>query len=198
MALTEKIKRFCDQYLVDLNATQAAIRAGYSSTSAYSQGHDLLKKPEVQAYLDIKRKELQERVGISQERVLREYARIAFFDPRSLYTVDGSLKQVRNLTEDEAAALAGLEVHEDFVSDSPDKEAIGATKKVKFADKIRALDSISRILGLAPEKHEHTGKNGGPIQSETVIKVVRAKRDNTGAGSPATTSAAAKGRSKKV
>lgn len=195
MALTEKIKRFCDEYLVDLNATRAAIRAGYSPASAYSQAHDLLKKPDVQAYLDIKRKELQERTGISQERVLREYARIAFFDPRALYNVDGGLKQVRDLSEDDAAALAGLEVNEEYVSDSPNKEAIGATKKVKFADKIRALDSISRILGLAPEKHELTGKNGGPIVTETVIKVVRGKRDNTGTGRPVASSAKAKGRS---
>ena len=198
MALTEKMKRFGDEYLVDLVATKAAIRAGYSPASAYSQAHDLLKKPDMQAYLDVKRKELQEKTGITTEKVLREYARIAFFDPRQLYTVDGALKQVRELTEDEAAALAGLEVNEEYVSDSPNKDAVGATKKVKFADKIRALDSISRILGISVEKHEHTGKNGAPIQTETVIRVVRAKRDNSGTGSPATSPAAAKGRSKKV
>lgn len=198
MALTEKQKRFGDEYLVDLVATKAAIRAGYSPSSAYSQGHDLLKKPEMQAYLDVKRRELQEKTGITMEKVLREYSRIAFFDPRQLYTVDGALKQIRDLDEDTAAVIAGLEVQEDFVSDSDDKEAVGCTKKVKFVDKIRALDSISRILGIATEKHEITGKNGAPIQTETVIRVVRAKRDNTGTGSPAAASATVKGRSKEV
>ncbi|PUZ25032.1 terminase small subunit [Chitinophaga parva] len=198
MALNEKQKRFCEEYLVDLNATKAAIRAGYSQATAYSQGHDLLKKPEVQAYLAEKRKELQERTGITVERVLREYARIAFFDPSSLYTVDGGLKQVRDLDADTAAVIAGVEVHEDFVSDSPNKEAIGQTKKVKFVDKIRALDSLSRHLGLFNDKMEHTGKDGGPIQTETIIRVVRGKRDSAGAGQPTPPSTETKKRGKKV
>lgn len=196
--MNEKQQRFCEEYLVDLNATQASIRAGYSPLTAYSQGHDLLKKPEVQAYLAEKRKELQERTGVTQERVLREYARIAFFDPRALYTVDGALKHVRDLDGDSAAAIAGVEVHEEFVSDSPDRMAIGQTKKVKYVDKVRALDSLARHLGMFTDKIEHTGKDGAPIQSETVIRVVRGKRDSAGAGGATPPPAAPKKRSKKI
>lgn len=72
MALNEKQQRFVDEYLVDLNATQAAIRAGYSPKTAYSQAFDLLKKPEVQEALDKARKAREARTEITQDWVVRE------------------------------------------------------------------------------------------------------------------------------
>lgn len=85
--LNPKQRRFVEEYLVDCNATQAAIRAGYSAKgNPYAQGHILLKNPKVAAAIDDARKKLTQRVGISQERVLQEYAKIAFADIKDFLT----------------------------------------------------------------------------------------------------------------
>ena len=74
--LTEKQKKFVDEYLIDLNATQAAIRAGYSKKTARSIGQRLLTKVDIQKYMQKEQKELQERTSIRQEDVLRELSTI--------------------------------------------------------------------------------------------------------------------------
>ncbi|WP_145191595.1 terminase small subunit [Pseudomonas sp. URMO17WK12:I11] len=84
MALTAKQQRFVDEYLIDLNATQAAIRAGYSKKTASSQGERLLRNVEVRKYLASQREELQGRVKITQDKVLRELAKIGFSDIRKV------------------------------------------------------------------------------------------------------------------
>src|SRR5687767_10030922 len=108
--LTDKQIRFCEEYLIDLNATQAAIRAGYSPKTAHSIGAENLIKPEIQEYLSNRQKELQEATGITQKRVLEEYAKVAFLDIRKFYTVDGALKSIHDLDDESAGALAGCEV----------------------------------------------------------------------------------------
>lgn len=76
--LTEKQKRFCDEYLIDLNATQAAIRAGYSARTANEQGARLLANVSVQEYIARKMAERSRRTGVNQDRVVLELAKIAF------------------------------------------------------------------------------------------------------------------------
>ena len=85
--LNPKQQRFVDEYLVDLNATQAAIRAGYSADTAGQIGHELLKKPEIQHGLAEARKRQQERTGITADRVIAEIALMAFADARELVEV---------------------------------------------------------------------------------------------------------------
>lgn len=75
--LTEKQKRFCDEYLIDLNATQAAIRAGYSARTANEQGARLLANVSVQEYIARKMAERSRRTGVNQDRVVLELAKIA-------------------------------------------------------------------------------------------------------------------------
>lgn len=77
MALTEKMIRFCNEYLIDLNATQAAIRAGYSEDSAGSIGNENLQKPEIQAYLEVRRKEIQSRLELNQDWVLQRLRQVS-------------------------------------------------------------------------------------------------------------------------
>lgn len=78
--LTEKQKRFCEEYLIDLNATQAAIRAGYSKKTAYSMGQRLLKNVEVQKYISYLQSEQSNRTGITSDTVLKELEKIALTD----------------------------------------------------------------------------------------------------------------------
>lgn len=163
MALTGKQIRFCEEWLANgNNATQAALSAGYSEDSAYSIGSENLKKPEIQEYISERQNEIIARLQINQDKILREYARVAFSDIRKFYTVDGSLKSIRDLDEDTAASLAGVETHEENAFGiNGEGISIGQTKKIKVYDKIRALDSICKVLGLnAPEKQELTGKDG--------------------------------------
>lgn len=78
MALTPKQKLFVDEYLVDLNATQAAIRAGYSEKTAYSIGNENLMKPEIAKAIQNAQQKRQERTEITQDRVVQEIADNAF------------------------------------------------------------------------------------------------------------------------
>lgn len=80
VALTEKQKRFVQEYLVDLNATQAAIRAGYKEKAARSVGAENLTKPDIQKAIQSAIKERQDRTGITQDRVLKELGKVAFAD----------------------------------------------------------------------------------------------------------------------
>lgn len=162
MALTEKQSRFVAEYLIDLNATQAAIRAGYSQKTAYSVGHENLSKPEIQAQLQVAMKAREQRTHITQDRVLQELARIAFFDLRKLYRDDGTMKAMHELDDDAAAVLAGVDVVE-----SLDKEVDGEggvkftpvfTKKAKIPDKVGALGLAMRHLGMLKDKVEHSGE----------------------------------------
>lgn len=87
LGLTEKQQRFVDEYLVDLNATQAAIRAGYSADTAGAIGHENLKKPEIVLALAEARKAQQERTQITADRVVTELGMIAFADARELVEI---------------------------------------------------------------------------------------------------------------
>lgn len=78
--LTEKQKRFCEEYLIDLNVTQSALRAGYSEKTAYSIGNENLKKPEIQKYISELMKKQSERTNITADKVLSELEKVAFTD----------------------------------------------------------------------------------------------------------------------
>src|SRR4051812_27986220 len=103
--LTPKQQRFVEEYLIDLNATQAAIRSGYSPKTACEQGSRLLANVKVQSAIAEGRKKLAEKAGISTERVLKEYGRLAFLDIRKAFDENGNLRPVHELDDDTAAAV---------------------------------------------------------------------------------------------
>lgn len=172
--LNQKQERFVAEYLIDLNATQAAIRAGYSPKTAGSQGFDLLKKPEIQAAIDAARQKTADKLEISRERVLAEYAKLAFVDPRRFYNEDGSLKPVTELDDDTAAALCGIEVDE--INAAPGSPPLGYSKKVKWHDKRAALDSIARMMGWNQDKLKLQGDPEAPVQVTTKVVLVPQKQ----------------------
>ena len=142
--------RFIDEYLVDLNATQAAIRAGYSKRSAAEQGYDLLRHPHISLALEAKRKELAVRTGITRERILEEMAAIAFADARKLFAPDGGMVPISQLDDETARALSSIEV----TSFTPPGEGSQPewTKKVRFWDKPKALEALLKHLGMDGDK----------------------------------------------
>ena len=161
MALTPKQQRFVAEYLIDLNATQAATRAGYSSKTANEQGARLLANVSVRSALAEAMKARENRTHITQDRVLQELARIAFFDLRKLYRDDGSLKAMHELDDDAAAVLAGVDVVETMktsIEDGEPRQQPEYTKKVKIPDKVGALGLAMRHLGMLKDKVEHSGE----------------------------------------
>jgi phage terminase small subunit len=153
--LTAKQERFVAEYLIDLNATQAAIRAGYSKKTAEKIGSENLRKPEIAAHLSASMKAREIRTEITQDRVLAEFAKIAFLDPRKFYDEAGNLIPIHKLDDDTAAALGGMDVSAVRSADGD----IDYTKKIKIIDKKGALDSIARHLGMFTDKTEvkHSG-----------------------------------------
>lgn len=146
--LTPKQARFVDEYLKDLNATQAAIRAGYSARNAGKIGPELLGKTRIAAAIAERMGEREKRTEITQDRVLLEIARLALFDPRKLFNADGSPKSIQELDDDTAAAIAGLDV----VATGNAEMGVGQVMKIKIADKNSALEKLARHLGMYNDK----------------------------------------------
>lgn len=151
VALTKKNKVFCDEYLIDLNATQAAIRAGYSVKSAGSIGSELLQKPETRARIDRAMAERSKRTGVNADRVLRELGRIAFLDPSDVIDLD-TAEVKPDAGKDDLAAIAGMKVkyvpHKDFDENGDPIIEQAIEREVRLCDKLKALEMCGRHLGM--------------------------------------------------
>lgn len=158
--LTDKQRRFVSEYLIDLNATQAAIRAGYSQNTARVIGCENLTKPDIQEAIQEEREKLSKRTEITQEKVLQEYARIAFFDPRKMFDEAGNPLNISDLDDDTAAAVAGLEVVKEVDRDTG---ATSFTKKYKISNKLGALDSIAKHLGMFSDAASAKGRENNNL-----------------------------------
>lgn len=144
--LSEQEKLFIDEYLIDLNATQAAIRAGYSQVSARQLGYKLLKKKAVVAGIQEAVRKRQERTHISQDRVIKEFARIAFSNMKDFCRWGSGgvdLKEAEDVSEDDSACIQE-------VSESMNQH--GGARKIKLHDKVRALEWLAAHLGMEAPK----------------------------------------------
>ena len=170
MALNAKQRRFVDEYLVDLNATQAAIRAGYSSKTAAVIGGENLRKPYIQEAISERMKDRELRTEITQDKVLKELAKIGFSDIRKAVKWGDSVA-VMNEESGEMVIAHGLcLISSDAVDDSTAAAIAEVSEgkqglKVKFHDKRAALVDIGRHLGMFKDKVEVSGPNGGPVQN---------------------------------
>lgn len=137
--LTPKQKRFVDEYLIDLNATQAAIRAGYSPKTANEQAAQLLAKLSIQNYLHKRQSERVRRTEITQDRVLQELAAVGFARGTDYAEIapDGTVRLIptEQLSGQQRAAVLGIRETRDGV-------------EIKLADKVRALELLGKHLGL--------------------------------------------------
>lgn len=156
--LTEKEEAFCQAYLIDFNGAKAARLAGYSENSDRQIAAENLAKPYIQARITELRASMGKSYNITRERIAQELARIGFMDIRNIFDENGSLKSPENWSDDEAAAIAGLETEQIFEGSGKDRVWTGYLKKVKLTDKRAALDSLSKLMGYnEPEKHELSG-----------------------------------------
>lgn len=155
--MTPKQARFVAEYLIDLNATEAAKRCGYSPKTAKQQGSRLLTNADV-AMAVAKGKERQLAVAdLSAARVLEEMRRLAFFDVADIFDSDGNLKPIHEIPAEARSAIAGLEVARANFDKTDGKKSNEWLHKVKLAAKDRALEMLAKHFGLLTEKVEHTG-----------------------------------------
>ena len=152
---------FCKEYAITGNATESAIKAGYSKKSAYSQGHRLLKNDEVKAYLSKSLEARAEKLDITADRILEEIAHIAFFDIRNIF--DGSsLKEIDKLDDKTARAISSVKSR----IEKQEGENFAEVVEIKSNDKLKALDMLSKHLGLY-ERDNEQGKD-----NKTLTKIV--------------------------
>lgn len=146
MALNPKQTRFVAEYLIDLNATQAAIRAGYSVKTAETIGYENLRKPEIsEAIAKGKTKQLAT-AELSASRVLEELRRLAFIDMREFFDANGNMKPVTQLTDVQGSALAGLEV---IIKNAEAGDGVtDRVHKFKVWDKTRAIEMLAKHYKL--------------------------------------------------
>jgi phage terminase small subunit len=151
--LTEKQKRFCNEYLIDLNATQAAIRSGYSYITAKEIGYENLTKPHIKTYIEKRITERAERTNITQDMVVEELAKIAFSKIDDYVEVDDStgsnnviVKATRDVQEERISAVSSIKQGSNGI-------------EIKLHDKVRALENLGRHLGMFKDKIEIFGTN---------------------------------------
>lgn len=169
--LTPKQQRFVLEFLVDLNATQAAIRAGYSRKTANQIAAENLAKPGIADAIANARAAVAEALQCSVDDIAREMHKLAFANMDDYMTrgQDGDPRlDWSKLTRSQAAALSEVTV-DDFV-DGRGKDAKTVRRvKFKLADKRASLVDLAKLLGVMPERHEHTGKDGGPIENTVTV-----------------------------
>lgn len=180
--LTAKQQRFCDEYLIDLNATQAAIRAGYSEKYANTNASKLLQITTVAEYIEKRKMDRIERTEITQDMVLKELANIAFSNAADYAAVvekDATIQcengAVIPLLDDDGNPVKYRTVEPVLTQDLTEdqKRALSVIKKgrdgfeVKPYDKIRALELLGKHLGMFTEKVEVKGEVNNPMAGLT-------------------------------
>lgn len=156
--LTAKQQRFVEEYLVDLNATQAAIRAGYSPQSAYSIGQENMKKPVIKNAIDKAMAERSKRTGINQDRILIELAKIGFLNPVDVINMDDATIR-GDANREDTAAIASVKV-----KTIPTEDGEIVEREVKTYDKIKALELIGKHIGMFVDKLN--------VNAEMAVKIV--------------------------
>ena len=151
--MTPKQAAFVREYLIDLNASAAARRAGYSVRTADAIGRENLGKPTIAAAISEAQQKRADRTEVTADRVLKELARIAFFDIRKLYSDDGTLKNPKDLDDDTAAALTGIDIQETVIPGGEGAPTI-TTRKAKVIDRTGALTLAMRHLGMLKDRIE--------------------------------------------
>ena len=153
--LNARQERFCREYIIDFNATQAAIRAGYSAKTAAAQASRLLTNVNIQAFIKDLTDAGDDKLKLTRERVIEEMTRVGLLDVRKAFTEKGDLKHIHNLDDDTAAAVSSIEVVSVVKGNGADA-IVDHVHKIKFHDKMRALGDLGKMFGLF-EDHQKAG-----------------------------------------
>lgn len=150
--LPRRQRRFVDEYCTGISGAEAARRSGSKSPRPAAAAYKLLQNHQIKSAIDEKRQDILAAVGVRQEQIVREHARIAFFDERNLYKEDGSLKDPKDWDDETAAVIAGVDVEDLFEGRGKDTKRVGTLHKVRTWDKQKSLDALGRISGIDKQK----------------------------------------------
>lgn len=168
MALTDKQEMFCREYLIDLNATQAAIRAGYSEKTSNEQGARLLANVSVQNRISELKAERNDRIDIDATYVLRRLIEIDQMDVLDILLANGELKPIAQWPKVWRITLSGMDVTEMAGTDTA-----GLLKKIKWPDKVKNLELLGKHVTVQAFKEsvksEVSGPDGSPIRHSMVV-----------------------------
>lgn len=154
MALTDKQEMFCREYLIDLNATQAAIRAGYSEKTANRIAAKLLSKVDIQNSIAQLKAQRNEQVNIDAAYVLRRLVEIDQMDVLDIMTDDMSIKPVSEWPASWRRYLSGFDLADMFEGRGEDREMVGILKKVKWPDKVKNLELLGKHVSVMAFKEQ--------------------------------------------
>ena len=155
--LTDKQRIFCHEYLIGMNATQAAIKAGYSVDTAKQIGCENLSKPYLQAKIQDLMDMRAERVDITADRVLVELSKIAFADVRKIFADNGALLKPSMMDDETSAAIQSIEVVTRIGTEDKDgNKEVEYINKIKLVDKKAALECLGKNLKLFTDKVDTT------------------------------------------
>lgn len=177
IGLNPRQRAFVVEYLKDKNATQAYMRV-YKATPAVADtnGPRLLGNARVTAEIARLEKQqlaqIQRETGITLERTLREIARVAFFDPRKLFDKDGNPLSLPDLDDDTVAAIAGLDVLEEWQGTGENRTFVGLIKKYKIATKLDGLEKLMKHLGGYKEDHDQAGDAAAKALAGLAVRFV--------------------------
>ena len=151
MALTKKQKRFVEEYLVDLNATQAAIRAGYSTASARQIADENMSKPDIKNAIEKALAERSKRTGVNADRIIQELAKLAFINPTDVMNMDEATVR-GDANRDDTAAISSVKV-----KTIPTEDGNITEREVRTYDKIKALELLGKHIGMFTDKFKIEG-----------------------------------------
>ena len=181
--LTFRQHAFVLEYIKELanrvpNGANAAERAGYkgSRETLYKTAQRLLEDTRVNALIDEKTATIMEKLEITAERVIEELGKLAFVDPRKFFNPDGSLKQVTELDDNTAMALAGMDVTELFEGSGEDRRQTGLLKKFKLTDKGQNLERLGRYFKLFTDRFEGNFNDNRTPAERIAAALARAER----------------------
>lgn len=177
--LSDQHRRFVEEFLIDLNARQAAIRSGYGAKNAASVACRVMARPEVQEAIAAGQAARSARTEITADQVLKELAKVGFANIKDHLRATATGDPAMELALDDADKMAA--VSEVTVEDYMDGRGEDAreVRRVKFKmhDKISALVNIGKHLGMFKQEHEHSTKNGQPLFGPAVVEVVITQPD---------------------
>jgi len=149
MALTQKQGLFVDEYLIDLNATQAAIRAGYSKKTAGQIGDENLKKPQIAQAINEAIASRNKRAQIDADYVLRRLVEIDQLDVLDILRDDMSFKPLSEWPKGWRQYLVGFDIAEMFEGAGDDRSMVGLMKKIKWPDKVKNLELLGKHVAVS-------------------------------------------------
>jgi len=160
MALTKKQRTFVQEYLIDLNATQAAIRAGYSTASARQIADENMSKPDIKNAIEKALAERSKRTGVNADRIVQELAKLAFVNPTDVMNMDEATVR-GDANRDDTAAISSVKV-----KTIPTEDGNITEREVRTYDKIKALELLGKHIGMFTDKFRIEGAIPVVIQDD--------------------------------